>query len=194
MTRFLSLRIPRTLWVLVVIMVLAVVPSSPSWSQLRLIPAAEQSVYEALPTFPRETQYVPRDSDDTNEDPSTLVRRLMLYHLQVKGRSLSSRLDWKLTLADYLEANEPMFPQAYPGARTLTENPFNRDRELIKALTRPERNQVLEVILTAFGGDPTPPQLYIPPNLGQGPTPNPELLRQPDSIVLPSPGGADLLR
>ncbi|NJK64741.1 MAG: hypothetical protein HC921_20400 [Synechococcaceae cyanobacterium SM2_3_1] len=140
-------------------------------AQLRLVPEASQQVYETLPALPRENQYQYIDPETGDPETNTLVRRMMLYHLQIKARALTNRFDWKLTLADYLEKNEAIFAQAYPGSQTLTKNPYTQDKVAVQSLTRQERAALLEAILIALGGDPTPPQLYIPPPSGSHPHP-----------------------
>ena len=67
--------------------------------------ATAQQIYAQLPDLPLENQYIDQETGDRDE-ANTLVRRLIVYHLLVKGRPPFYRLDWKLTLADYLGANE----------------------------------------------------------------------------------------
>lgn len=168
----------------------------PSWGQLRVIPEAARQVYALMPDLPLENDYLYiRDTIGRPED-NTLVQRMMLYHQQVKGRPARNRLDWQFTLADYLDLNEPMYAQAYPGVTTQTENAYGRDREVIQSLSREQRRQLLDAILTAYGGDPQPPTLYIPPDVAQAAqAPVEPSLPTPDSmIVLPTTSSADLLR
>lgn len=63
--------------------------AGPVYAQLRLIPDAARRVYEALPDLPLENTYTPINPNDGGPRPEedTLVRRMMLYHLQVAGRS-----------------------------------------------------------------------------------------------------------
>jgi hypothetical protein len=159
-------------------------------AQLRLVPEASQQVYDTLPDLPRENQYQYIDPETGDPEANTLIRRMMLYHLQIKARALTNRFDWKLTLADYLEKNEAIYAQAYPGSQTLTENPYTQDKIALQSLSRQERAALLEAILVALGGDPTPPQLYIPPRQDATPTPT----SAPEGFTLPDPGSADLLK
>ncbi len=177
---------------LMVLTSISLVPTLPAWSQLRLIPEAAEQVYAAIPDLPLENTYTPGPTSNVPPQQDTLIRRMMLYHLQEKGRSLTSRLDWKLTFADYLGANEPILAATYPGSQWLTENPLNGDRQAFQTLTRSERNQLLETLLITFGGDPTPPQLYIPPDQ---PIAQPATTPAPaQTLLLPQPGSADLLK
>ncbi|MDX2270798.1 MAG: hypothetical protein NW237_02460 [Cyanobacteriota bacterium] len=185
----------RIAWLMTTIVGLtALLPGDPAWGQLRLVPAAVEQVYASLPQLPLENTYTPSSPEAGDPTENTLVKRLMLYHLQVKGRSPSNRLDWKLTLADYLEANEPMVAQEYPGASLFRENPYHRDRQHIQALSRSERASLLNALLTAFGGDPTPPILYIPPSATAGSPERPTTPIPAETLLIPPPGNADLLK
>lgn len=115
------------------------IASSDAWRQL----------YQRLPDFPRENQYVPKNSREASEN-HTLARRLIRYHVYVKGRAPNTRLDWKLTLADYLGANEIMYDSSYPGANTLKQNPIDGDRAAIKKLNRTQRNTLVQVLVDIF--------------------------------------------
>lgn len=161
----------------------------PAWGQLRLVPEASEQVYQTLPQLPREDGYTP--TPDGAGSGGTLVQRLMQYHIQIMGRPATSRLDWRLTLADYLEINEPILAQQYPGATTLDRNPLNGDKGVIQGLSRRQRYDLVDALILALGGDPTPPTLYIPPAGSESISPDP--LTSPE-IRLPQPGGADLLR
>lgn len=163
----------------------------PVWAQLRLVPEASRQVYQDIPELPLENSYAATQVDSGSSEENTLVRRIMIYHLQVKGRSPTNRLDWKLTLADYLDVNEPMYAQAYPGAANLSSNPYAPDRAIIQSLSREQRNQLLKALIVSFGGDPTPAKLYIPPL----PSPTPSTKQEPDKkLTIPEAGAADLLK
>ncbi len=82
-----------------------------------------QQVYQQLPDLPKENKYISKESGKVAEN-NTLIGRLIQYHIYVKERSPSYRLDWKLTLADYLDANETMYDITYPGNNTLRQNPI----------------------------------------------------------------------
>jgi hypothetical protein len=106
-------------------------------------------VYEEFPSFPRENQYISKNDGNVAES-NTLAGRLIRYHIYIKGRSPIYRFDWKLTLADYLNANEIMYESSYPGANLLTQNPLQGDRDTIAKLTRQERNQFVQVMVNIF--------------------------------------------
>ena len=65
----------------------------------------------------------------------------------------ASRLDWKLTLADYLGVNEFLQTDDYPSATALTINPIQGDTNVIRALTLLERNVLIKTLVAVF----TPP-------------------------------------
>jgi hypothetical protein len=106
-------------------------------------------VYERLPNLPRENAYERQASSDSGVD-HTLVYRLIQYHLEVKQRLPIYRLDWKLTLADYLGANERMDRATYPGASTLETNPLAGDREAIRNMTRSQRNDLVQTLVDLY--------------------------------------------
>lgn len=108
-----------------------------------------QQVYQQLPDFPKENQYISNETGKVAEN-NTLVGRLIRYHVYVKERSPAYRLDWKLTLVDYLNANETMYDITYPGHDTLRENPIEGDRAAIAKLTRSQRNALAQVLTNIF--------------------------------------------
>jgi hypothetical protein len=108
-----------------------------------------QQVYQQLPDFPRENQYVSKESGRVAEN-NTLVSRLIQYHLYIKERAPIFRLDWKLTLADYLGANEVMYDSSYPGNDVLRLNPIEGDRTAIKKLNRNQRDALVQALVNAF--------------------------------------------
>ncbi len=180
-------------WVSVAVVV-ALLGSGPAYAQLRLVPEAARRVYEALPDLPLENTYTPINPNDGGPAPEedTLVRRIMVYHLQVAGRSPTDRFDWQLTLADYLDANEPIIAQRYPGAERLTVNPYARDKAAVQALSRQQRWALLRELVLAFGGDPDPKPLYIPADLN--PVSIPSTPKPVERLPIPRRGAADLLR
>lgn len=119
-------------------------------AQSSRIQQAMDVIYAELPEFPLENIYV---SGKGPQPQNTLVRRILAYHIHTQGRSRLSRLDWKLTLADYLDLNEPMFAGVYPSANVLTVNPHSRDRQVVQALSRQERDALLAAIYKAFDVD-----------------------------------------
>ena len=117
-----------------------------------------QQVYQQLPDFPKENQYKSKETGKVAEN-NTLVGRIIQYHVYVKERSPAYRLDWKLTLADYLNANETMYDITYPGHDTLQENPIEGDRAAVAKLTRSQRNTLVQVLANIFTSSyQAPPQ------------------------------------
>ncbi len=108
-----------------------------------------QQVYEQLPDLPKENDYVSRKTGEVVSS-STLVGRFIRYHRYVKQRPVQNRLDWKLTIADYLQANETMFATNYPGNSTLKNNPLEGDREAIASLSREQRDALVETLVKLF--------------------------------------------
>ena len=148
-----------------------------------------RQVYQQMPDLPLENQYVNQQSGKVDPD-NTLASRLIRYHMFVKGRPPNFRLDWKLTIADYLDANELMQEGVYPGADSLRENPLPGDRAVIQRLTRAQRNALIQTLVNIF--NPSAPQTAAPsPRQTQqrSPTPNPTSLP-----TLPQPGDAQRLR
>jgi hypothetical protein len=108
-----------------------------------------KQVYQKLPNLPLENKYVSRETGKVNPD-NTLVDRLIRYHLYVKGRGPNYRLDWKLTLADYLGANELLQENLYPGADALRQNPLEGDRAAIARLNRKQRDALVQTLVSVF--------------------------------------------
>ena len=108
-----------------------------------------RQVYQKLPDFPQENKYIAKGKRKVAEN-NTLARRMIQYHLRQKGRAPNYRLDWKLTLADYLGANEIMYDNQYPGHDTLRKNPLEGDRAAIASLSRSERNALVQVLVDIF--------------------------------------------
>ncbi len=141
-----------------------------------------QKVYEKLPDFPKENQYISRDTGKVDQD-DTLANRLIRYHIYVKGRSPIYRLDWKLTLADYLNLNETMYDGNYPGFDLLRVNPIDGNRQAIANLNRNQRHDLVQVLVNIFT---TPTESTLLNN----PTPTPT-----STSPNPTPrGGAELLK
>jgi hypothetical protein len=155
-----------------------------------------QQVYELIPELPLENHYVNARTGEPSPN-NTLVGRLIRYHLYTKSRPPNYRLDWKLTMADYLGANDWIRAELYPGGDTLTVNPMEGDLAVIRSLTRAQRDALVNAMVTIFSGEtgttatpelptdsettaPTPPP--TPPSSGNSPT-----------ILQPRPGDAQLL-
>ncbi|MEB3359699.1 MAG: hypothetical protein VKK04_23435 [Synechococcales bacterium] len=111
-----------------------------------------ERVYGLMPNLPLENHYESRATGDVAVS-NTLASRLIRYHLYVKGRSPLYRFDWKLTLADYLGANEWIEASLYPGADDLEENPQAGDVAAIGNLNRAQRDQLVGILVDLHGGN-----------------------------------------
>lgn len=150
-----------------------------------------KQVYQKLPNLPQENKYVSRETGKVNPD-NTLVDRLIRYHLYVKGRTPNYRLDWKLTLADYLGANELIQENVYPGADVLRQNPLDGDRAAIARLNRKQRDALVQTLVSIFGSNSSAPattNTKTPPQ----PSTTPSSETQPN-FPQPKPGDAQLLQ
>lgn len=108
-----------------------------------------QQVYQQLPDLPKENKYISKQTGKVAET-NTLASRLIRYHIYVKERSPIYRLDWKLTLADYLGANEIMYDTTYPGSDILRQNPIDGDRTAINRLSRQQRDALVQTLVNIF--------------------------------------------
>lgn len=117
----------------------------PAVAQSRDNRAIASDVYAQIPDFPLENHYLHTETGDIAID-NTLVYRLLQYHERVQSRPLTSRFDWKLTLADYMGVNEWMEEVLYPN-RFLDVNPFNSDREIVQSLNRQQREDLIQALL-----------------------------------------------
>ncbi|NJM49248.1 MAG: hypothetical protein HC860_26270 [Alkalinema sp. RU_4_3] len=106
-------------------------------------------VYKQIPTLPTENQYINKETKKVDKD-NTLVSRLMRYHLYLKGRPASYRLDWKLTIADYLGVNDIMDEATYPSREKLKTNPMEGDRKAIQSLSRSDRDALVQTMTDLF--------------------------------------------
>ena len=155
---------------------------------------AWRKVYERLPNFPLENQYVNNETGKVDEN-NTLASRLIRYHIFVKNRPPGYRLDWKLTLADYLGAHEYLVESQYPAGNTLRTNPMESDRAAIAKLNRKQRDALVEVLVSIFNTNrleapaSTPSPAPAPPSTTPNRSPNPSA-----APTLPKPGDANLLR
>ncbi|MEH2237740.1 hypothetical protein [Nostoc sp.] len=145
-----------------------------------------QLVYQQLPNLPRENKYISKENGKVAEN-NTLVTRLIRYHIYTKGRAPIYRLDWKLTLADYLGANEIMYDTTYPGNDSLRENPLEGDRKAITHLTRSQRDALVQVLVNIF--NPATSQNTLSPSPNTTPSPTTSTTPQPQQR-----GGAELLK
>ncbi len=152
-----------------------------------------QQVYQRLPDLPLENKYVSKETKKVDPN-NTLVTRLLQYHLYVKGRPPGYRLDWKLTLADYLGANELINEAAYPGNATLNSNPLEGDRAAINRLNRKQRNDLVQTLVSLLNQNTRSPANSASPSPGansSSPPPNPN---QSNSPLSPRPGDAQRLK
>lgn len=162
----------------------------PATAQIFSAPDAWRKVYQLLPNFPKENQYVNRETGKVDEN-STLASRLIRYHVFVKSRPPGYRLDWKLTLADYLGVNQYLVESQYPGATTLRQNPMESDRAAINKLTRKQRDELVNALASIFNTNP--PEAPAPKPVTSPPSPKPPTLNN-TKPALPQPGDAQLLR
>lgn len=140
-------------------------------------------VYQQLPDFPLENNYVSKEGGKVDPN-NTLAGRLIRYHLFVKGRPPNYRFDWKVTLADYLGATPEYLEEGvYPGADVLRVNPIERDRTVIQSLNRAQRDALIQVLVDIFSGNT--------PNI---PAAGGKQERSPSEVApQPQPGDAKLL-
>jgi hypothetical protein len=108
-----------------------------------------RQVYQQLPNFPKENNYTSREGGKVAEN-NTLVGRMIQYHVYIKGRAPNYRLDWKITLADYLGANEVIYDTNYPGHELLKKNPLDGDKAAIAKLSRSQRNTLIQALVNVF--------------------------------------------
>ncbi len=168
---------------------------SKSFAQFQSPKDVAAKVYPRLPNVPLENQYIRAETKKQATD-STLISRLIQYHTTVKGRSPLYRLDWKITLADYLGVNDYLVDAAYPGHSFLTKSAMEQDRSIIQKLNRNQRNALIQALVDEFGGsiaannlsEPSTP----PPKPKSKPT-EPEIYR-PTLQPLAAPGGANALK
>ncbi len=125
---------------------------SASAQRIRDIPEKAEQIAELVPNLPAQ------------EEREKWLQRILLYHVRTKGRLANSRFDWRLTFADFLGANNPMYADQYPPGDT-EENPLNSDRELFQAMSRQERNEFLAAILEVYGNNSVTNSLEL---AGQG--------------------------
>jgi len=150
-----------------------------------------QQIYTKLPDLPRENQYINRETGKVATD-NTLVGRLIRYHIYLKGRSPIYRLDWKLTLADYLGVNGTLDDAEYPSYATLKKNPAEGDVAAINRLNRSQRDALIQALVDTF----TPPSMRSPEPALPSPVPSPQLSPSPKPTPQPirGAGGAQLLK
>jgi hypothetical protein len=153
-----------------------------------------QRIYDLMPELPLENQYVSTSTGQV-ASTNTLANRLIRYHTFIKGRASNYRFDWKLTLADYLGANERIIPGTYPGADSLNTSPLPGDRAAISNLTRAQRDQLVNILVSLFStaADAETPVPSVSPSPSTSPTPRPSVSPTPAGPVEARPGDARLL-
>lgn len=152
-------------------------------------------VYRKLPDFPLENQYIRADNNKQAIE-STLISRLIYYHTTVKGRSPLSRLDWKISLADYLGLNDFLQPETYPGENFLKSNPLQNDQARVRGLNRGQRDALVQALVDVFGGSRVTGAASSPlPAASQArPTVPSDRPAKPSGLApLAAPGSASLL-
>ena len=142
---------PRTigLWVATAIatILLSIAPSTlPANANIVRTAEIAQKIYTELPEIPLENQYFNQKLKKIDPN-NTLINRILRYHAFTKGRPADMRLDWKLTLADYLGANDIMDPATYPSHDVLNKNPLDNDRAAVNTLTRSMRDQLIDRLI-----------------------------------------------
>ncbi len=144
-------------------------------------------VYKSLTEFPLENQHFSQETGKPATDHS-LVSRIIRYHQYIKNRPLEYRLDWKLTLADYLGVNETITPSNYPGNATLKNNPLESDRAAISNLDRTQRNQLVDTLVNIYN-----PQSASVSNSESSPSQS-TVNNSRDRQQIPQRGNANLLK
>ena len=105
-------------------------------------------VYQQLPDLPLENQYLSSETGAPAAE-NTLLSRLIRYHVYSKNRPTVFRLDWKLTIADYLGAFEPISASSYPDYG-LSENPYANDIAAIDSLSVEQRTRLVNILYETF--------------------------------------------
>lgn len=170
-----------------------VLPPAPVMAQRIRPEGVWKQIYQKLPDLPLENQYVSRETGKVDPE-NTLVGRLIRYHIYTKGRPPFYRLDWKITLADYLGVLTVLDDSDYPSRRSLNKNPAEADVAAVKRLTRSQRDALVQALVDAFtpqaARPPAPPKTPAPVPVAPSPQPAPA----PEVKPIRGPGGADLLK
>jgi hypothetical protein len=127
----------------------SVAQAQPRTTLRRVDPVAiATQLYQTHPDLPTENTY--HQSNGTPAPNDTLISRLIRYHLYTKERPANLYLDWKLTLADYLGAFDPINSETYPSASTLTTHPLPGDALALSQLTWPQRQTIVQFLVETF--------------------------------------------
>lgn len=145
-------------------------------------------VYQQLPHLPKENEYRRKETGEIDPE-HTLISRFIRYNQDLKKQTNRYRFDWKLTLADYLGANETIDPQTYPGSVTLTTNPFETDVKAIQALNRRQRQELVDLLAFIY----KPQVTEKPAKTKISPTPQDTPKDESGKPSLAKPGDAQLL-
>ncbi len=151
---------------------------------------AAEIIYEKLPYLPQENRYRSAETGEINPE-HTLISRFIRYHKDFKRRSPQYRLDWKVTLADYLGVNQSPRESNYPGS-TLDTNPLAQDIEVIRQLSRRQRQQLVDLLVEIYNPQPQATTNQAVPNETEetsspGSTPSTPSLSQPGDAQLLAP-------
>lgn len=162
---------------------------APATAQILRPEIVAEQVYQRFSDLPRANQYLSQETGAVVTD-NTLIGRLVRYHQYVKSRPTRFRLDWQLTLADYLGVNETIKTERYPGAQTLTSNPLEADRQAIANLNRRQRSELVDILVSIYN-----PQAAKPPGSNADSPNNSESdsFSTPPKPRLSQPGDAQLL-
>jgi len=166
----------------------------PAVAQIVRAESVAAMVYQRVPDLPKENQYIRQETGKVDAE-NNLITRLVRYHQDVKKRPTRYRLDWKLTLGDYLGINEPIKTDRYPGHSTLKTNPIEGDRKAISSLNRRQREALVDALASAYKEvQQAPPQNPNPEaNPSPKPTPQASPTKKPPSPSLSNPGDSQLL-
>ena len=111
----------------------------------RVLPSAiAAQIYQQNPDYPLENHYISSDTGEPASD-NTLLSRLVSYHIYIKRRPVSFRVDWKLTMADYLGAFDDIPSERYPD-NGLRENPIEDDIAAIERLSPEVRDRMVNAL------------------------------------------------
>ena len=110
--------------------------------------AISRQIYTQIPELPLESHYLGSETGEVDGE-NTLVSRIIRYHLYIKNRPTTLRLDWKLTMADFLGAFEQISPDDYPNYG-LQENPMASDILAVENLSWGVRDRLTNLLYEAF--------------------------------------------
>ncbi|MGG6293541.1 hypothetical protein ACQ4M4_03870 [Leptolyngbya sp. AN02str] len=152
-------------------------------SYVRNVDEVTTLVYEQFP----ELLEAPNEQQATDQNlRATFIYRMVRYHI-LRARSPIHRLDWKLTLADYLGINETILPEYYDRIGNYTVEDLEQDQAAIAALSRPQREALITTLVTIY--NPTTSEQLSSPRPA-APTSDPlQSTEQPPPSSSPLPPG-----